>query len=81
MGVYDPDKATELVTAFVVPDKQKVKPGQSKEQLEQEIRDFVDSHVPEPQRLRGGVHVMESFPRTAMGKILKQELRKMLTDK
>ncbi|ORZ01099.1 hypothetical protein BCR43DRAFT_512011 [Syncephalastrum racemosum] len=79
MGVYDPEKATELVTAFVVPDKQKIKASQRRDELEQEIRDFVDSRVPDPQRIRGGVHIMESFPRTAMGKVLKQELRKMIT--
>jgi 4-coumarate--CoA ligase len=38
------------------------------------VRDFVDGRVSAYKRLRGGVHFLESIPKTPAGKILRRLL-------
>lgn len=68
-----PDEAAgELPLAFVV-----LQPGSSL--TEDQIKDFVAQRVSYQKRLHGGVRFLEEIPKNPSGKILKRELRKMLT--
>lgn len=63
IGVYSKEEATELVTAFVSVKEEYTNPEDA-EQLKEEIREYVDSQVVDSRRLRGGVYLVDSFPRT-----------------
>jgi acyl-coenzyme A synthetase/AMP-(fatty) acid ligase len=71
IGVYSPEFTTELPRAYV----QLVDCEEYSSEIEQEIHDYVDSRVPDERRLRGGVFIVNSFPRTASGKIQRRVLR------
>ncbi|XP_060525163.1 uncharacterized protein LOC132701328 [Cylas formicarius] len=65
------DRCGELPTAFVV--KQ---PGEKV--TEQDILDFVSDNFSHEKHLHGGVVFVDDIPKTASGKILRRELRKLL---
>ncbi|KAF9890533.1 hypothetical protein FE257_005938 [Aspergillus nanangensis] len=69
VGVNSPSGATELPVAFVIR-----RPGASQLQ-EQDVVGFVASQVISYKRLKGGVHFVESIPKSASGKVLKNQLR------
>ncbi|EFA06717.1 Luciferin 4-monooxygenase-like Protein [Tribolium castaneum] len=69
-----PDESSgELPVAFVVK-----KPGANL--TEKEIIDFVAGKVSSQKRLRGGVIFVPAIPKNPSGKILRRELRKMLSE-
>ena len=45
---------------------------------EQEITDYVKARVSPQKCLRGGVQFVDSIPKSASGKILRRELRKLI---
>ena len=47
---------------------------------EQTLIDYVDSRVNYYKKLRGGLKILDAFPMTALRKINKAELRKMMTN-
>ncbi|ORZ00952.1 hypothetical protein BCR43DRAFT_453189 [Syncephalastrum racemosum] len=73
MGVYSKEEATELVTAFISLKEEYGKPGDF-EHIKKEVREYVDNQVVDARRLRGGVYIVDSFPRTSFGKIQKRYL-------
>ncbi|ORZ00972.1 hypothetical protein BCR43DRAFT_511901 [Syncephalastrum racemosum] len=77
LGIYSPEEATEFVTAFVSLSKEHIPVNHDVKEALRHIREYVDSRVLDARRLRGGVVVMESFPRTAFGKILRPKIQEM----
>ena len=71
IGVWDGERGTEVPRAFVV------KAGRSEDAVRREISKMEQGLVAY-KRLRGGVVFVEALPRTASGKILRKELRKMV---
>jgi 4-coumarate--CoA ligase len=71
-GVWDETQQTELPVAYVLL-RENVPPKDGHLVL-QEVRDFVDGRVSAYKRLRGGVHYLESIPKTPAGKILRRLL-------
>ena len=67
IGVPD-DYAGELPRAYVVK-----KPGTSMN--EEELKSFLHSKVAPYKQLKGGVHFVESIPKSSTGKILRRELK------
>lgn len=63
----------DIPTAFVV-----LKPGAKV--TEQELSDFVAEQVIDQKRLRGGVYFINSLPKNAIGKIVRQDLVKRLSE-
>ncbi|KAK9497743.1 hypothetical protein O3M35_004408 [Rhynocoris fuscipes] len=61
----------EWPTAFVI-----LKPNAKA--TDKDIEEFVTANVPDSKKLRGGVHLVEAFPRNAVGKILTKDLIKSL---
>jgi 4-coumarate--CoA ligase len=59
----------ELPRAYVVADQAKISA--------EEIHQFVNSMVASHKRLRGGVFFIDVIPKTASGKILRKDLRKL----
>ncbi len=66
------ERAGELPLAFVV----KGDPNLT----ESEVIQYVDGKVSPAKRLRGGVIFIDQIPKNPSGKILRRELRKLLTD-
>lgn len=71
IGVED-KTAGEVPLAFVV-----IQPG--KQITEKEIQDFVAERLSNPKHLRGGVRFVSQIPKSPSGKLLRKELKKMLT--
>jgi 4-coumarate--CoA ligase len=71
VGIYSHDVATELPRAYV----QLVEDAVKSNELEQEIQEYTDSQLPDAKRLRGGVVIVNEFPRTASGKIQRRTLK------
>lgn len=65
------EKYGEVPRAFVVP-----RPGSTT--TEQNLQDFVATKVIKFKHLTGGVKFIDKIPKTATGKILRREIRKML---
>ncbi|KAJ8707090.1 hypothetical protein PYW08_011224 [Mythimna loreyi] len=63
--------AGEVPLAFVV-----AQPG--KTLTEAEVKEFVAERLSNPKHLRGGVRFVQQIPKSASGKLLRKELRKML---
>ncbi|ORZ01569.1 hypothetical protein BCR43DRAFT_561776 [Syncephalastrum racemosum] len=74
VGVYSETEATELVTAFVQLSEEHASDQVNKQKVKREIQEFVDDQVPDPRRLRGGIYLVDSFQRTALGKVKKNLL-------
>jgi len=64
------DDGNELPTAFVVLAEKAPAQG-----LPQTLQDAVDGQVSNYKKLRGGVHIVASLPKNAMGKLQRQEVR------
>jgi 4-coumarate--CoA ligase len=62
-----PGDGTEVPRAYVQADKNKIS--------EQEIKEFVKSKLAPYKQLRGGVVYIDQIPRSAVGKILRKDLR------
>ena len=73
IGVYNVSQATEVPRAFIVP-----KPGINLK--DQEVLEFVQEHLANHKRLRGGVVFVDEIPKSLSGKILRKELRQRVAD-
>jgi 4-coumarate--CoA ligase len=62
-----PGDGTEVPRAYVQADRKKIS--------EEEIKEFVKSKLAPYKQLRGGVVYMDQIPRSAVGKILRKDLR------
>ncbi|XP_070502824.1 luciferin 4-monooxygenase-like [Chironomus tepperi] len=70
VGVYDSNDGNDIIHAFVIV-------NESSNLTENFILEQVNGKVSEPKKIRGGVHIVKSFPLTFSGKISKIKLRKM----
>jgi 4-coumarate--CoA ligase len=71
-GIWDHDQQTELPLAYVSL-KENIAPADRPRVL-LEVKQFVDGKVSAYKRLRGGVHYLETIPKTPAGKILRRLL-------
>lgn len=68
IGVQAPDgSGNEVPRAYIVADKTKIN--------EDQVKDFVKSHLAHYKQLRGGVVYLQAIPKSPSGKILRRELR------
>lgn len=68
IGVLSPDgSGNEVPRAYIVADKTKIS--------EDQVKEFVKSHLAHYKQLRGGVVYLQAIPKSASGKILRRELR------
>ncbi|KAI8367382.1 hypothetical protein EDC96DRAFT_506608 [Choanephora cucurbitarum] len=74
VGVYDNAQATELPRAYVVL-QSFVPPTQATVDA---IHAFVESHVVNHKRLRGGIRIVSWIPKSASGKILRRQVREWI---
>ena len=70
IGIQGGEDIGEIPKAYVVP-KDNVR------LTEEDITKFVEENVAPYKKLRGGVQMIESIPKTASGKILRRELKNM----
>ncbi|KAF8939511.1 hypothetical protein EDD21DRAFT_297941 [Dissophora ornata] len=75
IGVEDKEQATELPLAFVVKNSA-TSSGQAL--TEKDVVDHVASKVAPHKKLRGGVRFVDAIPKSAAGKILRKDLRKLI---
>lgn len=78
VGRYSEELATELPAAFVrlgQEHRMKTIDADKQKQLCQDIQAFVNDRVADPRRLRGGVFIVDTFPRTSFGKIIQKKLK------
>ena len=66
IGVPD-QSGNEVPRAYIVADQAKVS--------EDQVKEFVKSHLAAHKQLRGGVVYLKAIPKSASGKILRRELR------
>lgn len=73
VGVYDPDRATEIPRAYVV----KAVSAKDVEDsvLEKEIQGWFNGKVANYKQLRGGIRFTDMIPKSASGKILRRIVR------
>ncbi|KAI7897639.1 uncharacterized protein BX663DRAFT_463314 [Cokeromyces recurvatus] len=71
IGIYYPEFATELPRAYV----NLVNDERHTEGIVQELQTYADERLSDEKRLRGGVVIVDSFPRTASGKIQRRILK------
>jgi len=67
IGIPD-DVAGELPRAYIVPSK-------NKKISKDAIMEFTNAKVAPHKRLKGGIHFIDSIPKTQTGKILRRELK------
>ncbi|CBF82589.1 hypothetical protein AN9081.2 [Aspergillus nidulans FGSC A4] len=71
IGVPAPDgSGNEVPRAYIVADKAKIS--------EDQVKDFVKSHLAHYKQLRGGVVYLPAIPKSPSGKILRRELRELV---
>ncbi|KAL4814560.1 hypothetical protein BDW67DRAFT_165604 [Aspergillus spinulosporus] len=71
IGVPAPDgSGNEVPRAYIVADKTKIS--------EDQVKDFVKSHLAHYKQLRGGVVYLPAIPKSPSGKILRRELRELV---
>lgn len=71
VGVWDPERHTEIPRAYVVP-----APGvEPSDALARDIVAWLAKKVAPPKRLRGGVRFVKEIPKSQAGKILRRLLR------
>ncbi|XP_071120287.1 probable 4-coumarate--CoA ligase 1 isoform X3 [Mytilus edulis] len=70
IGIQAGEDVGEVPKAYVVP-----KPGVTL--TEEDITHFVEANVAPYKKLRGGVKLIDSIPKTASGKILRREVKNM----
>lgn len=71
VGVYQPQVAAEFPRVYVV----LAQGEESTQELIDELQAYSDSLLPEKKRVRAGIIVVDSFPRTSSGKIQRRLLR------
>lgn len=73
LGVYDPNRATEVPRAYVV----KAISARNIEHsvLEKEIQEWLNKKVASHKQLRGGIRFTDTIPKSASGKILRRIVR------
>ena len=71
IGIYNEEVATEYPRAYV----QLTEGVEHNDQIAREIQEHYDAHACEEKKLRGGVVLVKSFPRTAIGKIQRRLIR------
>lgn len=76
VGVWVDDQATELPTAFVT--LKKGLDATSIRTVTEGIHTWLNGEVANHKRLRGGIHVVDSIPKSPSGKILRRELKQRL---
>ncbi|PVV01229.1 hypothetical protein BB560_004362 [Smittium megazygosporum] len=78
IGIYLEDQATEVPKAFIALSHKNsnLSPSQVDEKVAQ-ILEWINSQVAPHKKLRGGIQVLDSIPKTASGKILRKDLRAM----
>lgn len=76
MGIYNYEQGNELATAFVSISKNANAMNDNKYQhgIIDSIRTHVESQVPETWYLRGGIYIINAFPRTPLGKVRRTAL-------
>ncbi|ORX59000.1 acetyl-CoA synthetase-like protein [Hesseltinella vesiculosa] len=72
IGVYDEAQSTEFPMAFVVP----IDKAQPDENLAEQIHQWVDDRVARHKRLKGGIILTDTIPKSPTGKILRNEMKK-----
>ncbi|KAF2266284.1 4-coumarate-CoA ligase 2 [Lojkania enalia] len=73
VGIYNPEQATEVPRAYVVPSKGKT------DTHAQEIVEWLNAKVANHKKLRGGVRFVEEIPKSVSGKILRRVLKDKAT--
>ena len=68
IGVWQEDQATELPRGYVVLSAE----GKKQKDPSAAVRAWVDSRVASHKKLRGGVRVVESVPKSPSGKLLRR---------
>ncbi|KAI8966944.1 hypothetical protein BDF20DRAFT_830552 [Mycotypha africana] len=76
IGVYNAELITELPRAYV----HLVDGEKHSQEVEQELQKYCDSRLPDEKHLRGGVVIVDDFPRTASGKIQRRLLRQQANE-
>ncbi|GAA5974727.1 hypothetical protein JCM11641_007242 [Rhodosporidiobolus odoratus] len=71
IGVYSEENATELPRAYVVPDAKHL----NSKTLVADVKKWVENKLAPHKRLRGGVIIVDSIPKSPSGKILRKDLR------
>ncbi len=71
IGLYIEDLVSEVPRAYVVP----AQGFEDCEGLEKEIADWVEGKVANYKRMRGGIKLVKSVPKSASGKILRRVMR------
>ncbi|CAH1396455.1 unnamed protein product [Nezara viridula] len=66
------EQGGELPTAFIIK-----KPGSNLS--EEEIHTFISGKVIDEKKLRGGIFFVDSIPKSSVGKVLRNELKKLLS--
>lgn len=77
IGVYDPAQATELPRAYVVL-QSSASPSLD---VAQGIMDHVASKVVQYKKLRGGVHFIDTVPKSPSGKLLRRVIKDWVIEK
>ena len=79
MGVVDHAQATELPRAYIVPHKESILRDEvQKIKLSAEIAAWVAANVANHKKLRGGVFVVASIPKSPSGKLLRRVMRQQV---
>ncbi|KAI8352448.1 hypothetical protein EDC96DRAFT_567073 [Choanephora cucurbitarum] len=76
IGVYYPEIVTELPRAYVLLANNE----KHSDAVAEEIKEYVHSQLPEHKHLRGGLIIVDSFPRTPIGKIKRRVLRQQANE-
>jgi len=72
IGVPD-ERAGELPRAYIVKKSQSL--------MEAEVNHFLNSKISKYKQLKGGIEFVEALPKSAVGKVLRKELRKSYNSK
>lgn len=72
LGIFSDVWASDLPTAFIV--LSHAAASQNRQAVIEEINKWFNNHVANHKKLRGGIHVVESIPKTSSGKILRRQL-------
>lgn len=71
IGIYNPDAATEVPRAYVVPSSG----AHASPEMEREVMEWLAGKVANYKKLRGGVRFVDVIPKSPSGKILRRLLK------
>jgi acyl-coenzyme A synthetase/AMP-(fatty) acid ligase len=71
IGVYEEEESAWLPTAFVMLTEHKG----NDEDIRSEILKIAETELSDEKQLRGGLYIVDEFPRTSTGKIIRRALR------